>query len=148
MFGYVQCDNEVPEELKKQFANFLPIFKNKNVGQQDIGLLMLDYAEKEGLLCQQRKMLISSFFLENRTLITPLLLFYLDLGLVCKKIYRFVDYIPVKCFNKSVQSAGNARREETRIQTQVLSRKQWNCLPSAPTVIKIWIVVATLSQKI
>ena len=72
---------------------------------------MKDYAEKEGLLPQPRKMLISSYFLENGTLNTPLLLFYLELGLVCKKIYRFVEYIPVKCFNKFVQSAVNARRE-------------------------------------
>ena len=110
-FGYVQCDIEVPEELKKKFANFPPIFKNKNVGRHDIGSLMKDFAEKEGLLCQPRKMLISSFFLENGTLITPLLLFYLDLGLVCKKFYRFVDYTPVKCFNNFVQSAVDARRE-------------------------------------
>ena len=86
-------------------------FQNINVGRQEIGLLMKDYAEKEGLLCQSRKMLISSYFLENGTLITPLLLFYLELGLVCKKIYRFVEYIPVKCFNKFVQSAVNDRRE-------------------------------------
>ena len=91
LVGYVQCDNEVPDELKKDFANFLPIFKNTNVFRHDIGLLMKDYAEKEGLLCQPRKMLISSYFLENGTLITPLLLFYLDLGLECKKIYRFVE---------------------------------------------------------
>ena len=57
------------------------------------------------------EMLISSYFLENVTLITPLLLFYLELGLVCKKIYRFVEYTPVKCFNKLVQSAVDARRE-------------------------------------
>ena len=56
-------------------------------------------------------MLISRFFLENGTLITPLLLFYLDLGLVGKKVYRFVEYIPVECFDKFVQSAVNARRE-------------------------------------
>ena len=56
-------------------------------------------------------MLISSYFLENGTLITPLLLFYLELGLVCKKIYRFVEYTPVKCFNKFVQSAVDAHRE-------------------------------------
>ena len=72
---------------------------------------MKDHAEKEGLLCQPWKMLISSYFLENGTLITPLLLFYLDLELVCKKIYRFVEYIPVKCFNNFLQSGVNARRE-------------------------------------
>ena len=54
MFGYVQCDIEVPEELKKSFANLPAISKNTNVGRQDIRLLMNDYAEKEGLLCHPR----------------------------------------------------------------------------------------------
>ena len=40
LFGYVQCDIEVPEELKKKFANFPPFLKNTNVGRHDIGLLM------------------------------------------------------------------------------------------------------------
>ena len=111
LFGYVQCDIEVPKELKKKFANYPPIFKNTNVGRHDIELLVQDYAEKEGLLCQPWQMLISSYFLENGTLITPLLLFYLVLGLVCEKIYHFVEYTPVTCFNKFVQSAVNARRE-------------------------------------
>ena len=111
LFGYVQCDIEVPEELKKKFAKFPPIFKNTNVGRHDNGSLMKDYAEKEELLRQPQKMLISSCFLENGTLITLLLLFCLDLGLVCRKIYRFVEYFPVKCFNNFLQSAVNARRE-------------------------------------
>ena len=111
LFGNVQCDIEVPEELKKKIAFFPPNFKNTNVGRNGIGLLMKDYAEKQGLLCQPRQILISSYFLENSTLITPLLLFYLELELVCKKVYRFVEYIPVKCFNNFVQSAVNARRE-------------------------------------
>ena len=117
LFGFVQCDIEVPEELKKKFANFPPIFKNTNVGRHDIGSLMQDYAEKEGLLCQPRKMLISSYFHENGTLIIPLLLFYLELGLVCKKIYRFVEYTPVKCFNNFVQSAvkSSRRRRESKL---------------------------------
>ena len=60
LFGYVQCDIEVPEELKKKIASFPPIFKNTNVGRHDIRSLMKDYAEKKGLLCEPRKMLISS----------------------------------------------------------------------------------------
>ena len=57
-------------------------------------------------------MLISSFILTNSTIITPLLLFYLKLGLVCKKIHRIVQYTPRKCFNKFVLSAVDARRQE------------------------------------
>ena len=40
-----------------------------------------------------------------------MLLFYLQLGLVCKKIHRFVQYTPRKCFNNFVQSAVDARRQ-------------------------------------
>ena len=63
---------------------------------------MKDYAEKEGLLCQPLKTLVWSYFLENGTLISLLLLFYLDLGIVC---------IPVKCFKEFLQSAVSSRRE-------------------------------------
>ena len=72
---------------------------------------MKDYAEKAGLLCQPRKMLISSFFLENGTLITPLLLLLRRLGTSMQKFCRFVEYIPVECFNSFMQSAVNARRK-------------------------------------
>ena len=91
LFGYVQCDIEVPENLRSNFNNIPPIFKNTLVSNSDIGDLMKNYAEEERLLSQPRKVLISSFTLQNGTLITPLLLFYLQLGLACTKIHRFVD---------------------------------------------------------
>ena len=72
---------------------------------------MENCAEGERLLSQPRKMLISSFTLQNGTLITPLLLFYLPLGLFVTKIHRFVVYTPRKCFNSLVQSAVDARRQ-------------------------------------
>ena len=56
-------------------------------------------------------MLISGFTLQNGSLTTPLLLFYLQLGLVCTKKHRFVEYTPRKCFNSFVQSALDARRQ-------------------------------------
>ena len=111
IFGYVQCDIEVPEHLRSYFSNFPPIFKNTVVNREDIGTLMRDYAEKENIMPQPRRMLISSFNLTNGSIETPLLLFYLQLGLVCKKIHRFVQYIPRKCFNNFVQSAVDARRQ-------------------------------------
>ena len=82
LFGYVQCDIEVPEHLRDYFSNFPPIFKNTVVSRDDIGDLMKEYTEKEGTKPQPRRMLISSFILTNVTIITPLLLFYLKLGLV------------------------------------------------------------------
>ena len=107
----MQCDIEVPEKLRANFANFPPIFKNTLVSKSFIGDLMKNYVEEERLISQPRKMLISSFTLQNGTLVTPLLLFYLQLGLVCTKRHRFVDYTPKKCLNSFVQSAVDARRQ-------------------------------------
>ena len=94
LFGNVQCDLIVPDELKPTFSNFPPIFKNIDVSRNDIGEYIKNYAEENDLLKNPQRMLISSFNLENGTIITPLLNFYLNLGLQCTKIYRFVEYTP------------------------------------------------------
>ena len=111
LFGYVQCGIEVPEHLRDYFSNFPPLFRNTVVRRNDIGDLMKENAEKERIMPQPRRKLISSFIPTNGTIITPLLLFYLKLGLVCKKFRRFVQYTPRKCFNNFVQSAVDARRQ-------------------------------------
>ena len=116
LFGYLKCDIEVPEHLRENFANFPPIFKNTYVSRDDIGPLMKEYAEKNQYLTQPRRMLISSFHLKNGTLITPPFLFYLQQGLVCTKIYRFVEDTPLSCFNSFVQSAVK-NQQVTRILT-------------------------------
>ena len=102
LFGYVQCDVEEPKNPREVFANLPPMFKNIKVGKVDIGPIMNTYVEKEGILTQPRRMLISSHFSKKGTIVTPLQLFCLDLGLVCKKKYRFVQYTMMKCFNSSV----------------------------------------------
>ena len=111
IFGYVQCDFDVPENLRSKFVNFPLLFKDTLVSKNDIGDLMNTYAEEQGILSQPRKMLKSSFTIQNGTLITPLLLFCLQLGLVCTKKHRFVEYTPKKCFNSFVQSAMDAERQ-------------------------------------
>ena len=107
---YIEGDIEVPEFLWEAFANFPPVLKNINISRGDIGPFMKEYAERKRILTQSRRMLISSYLLESGTIITPLLLFYLDLGRVCKKNYRFAQYTPMKSFNNFVQSAVKARR--------------------------------------
>ena len=86
VFGFVQCDIEGLENLRSKLVNFPPIFKNTLVSKGDIGDLLKNYAEEEKLLSQPQKMLITSFTLQYGTLITPLLLLYLQLGLVVTEI--------------------------------------------------------------
>ena len=112
LFRYVECDIEVSENLREAFANFPPILKNINVGRDEKGPFKKNYDNKEGILTQTRRMLISSYFLEKGANITPLRLLFLDLGLVYRKHLYLVQYTPMKCFNNFVQSAVNARGEE------------------------------------
>ena len=92
LFGYVQCGIEVLELLRSYFSKFPPLFKNTVVSREDFGDLMREFAETENFMAQPLKMLMSSFVLTNGTIIPPLLLFCLKVGLVCKKIHRFVQY--------------------------------------------------------
>ena len=82
---------------------------------------MKKYADKNNLMTQLRRMLISSFYLINGKIITPLSNFYLDPGLECDRIYRFIQYTPMKCFNSSVQSAVDARRKGENPHSSVVA---------------------------
>ena len=64
LFGCVQCVFEVPENLREALANFPPIIRKIIVGRDDLGPLMKEYAEKERLLTQPSRMLLSSFLAE------------------------------------------------------------------------------------
>ena len=102
----------MPEQLRDYFSNFSPIFKNTVVSRDDIGNLMKEYAEKEGIMAQPRRILISSFILTNSTITIPLFFVYLKLCLVCRKIHRFVQYTHENSFDNFVQSfAVDARRQ-------------------------------------
>ena len=111
LFGYVQPDIEIPEHLGDYFSNFPPTSKNTVVSRDDIGNVKKQYAQKKNIMVQPWRMLISIFIITNGSNKTPLLLFFMQHGLVCKKIHRFVQYTPTKCFYDFVQSAVDARRQ-------------------------------------
>ena len=72
---------------------------------------METYTEEKGIVSQPRRMLIPTFTLQNGTLNTLLLLFYLQVGLDATKKHRFVESVRKKRFNSFVQSAVDARRQ-------------------------------------
>ena len=81
LFEYVPCDLSVPKNFQSYFQHFPPIFKNCFVSKSDISEYMNSYADQQGLLQQPSRMLISSFHLENGSVITPLFNFCRRLGL-------------------------------------------------------------------
>ena len=61
------------------------------------------------MLKQPQQRIVPSFNVRNGTLIT-IFNFYLDLGLQCTKIHRFVQYTPRKVFNNFVRTVVDALR--------------------------------------
>ena len=99
------------KNLLEYVSNFPLLFRNINVARKDINPLFKENAEKECFVSQPKRMLVSSYFLENGAIITPFLLFYVDLGLLCRNIHRFLQYTLTSCFNNFAESAVKARRE-------------------------------------
>ena len=98
---------------------------------------MKNYAEEERLLSLPRKMLISSFTLQKGTPITPLLLFDLQLGLVCTTIHHFDEYTPMKCFNRFAHSAVDAKRQGDGNLNSIVVAETMNLLANSSDVYHI-----------
>ena len=61
LFGLVKVDIRTPDHLKQKLAEFPPIFKNCEVGREDISPFMRSYCEKAGSLKKPTRLLISSY---------------------------------------------------------------------------------------
>ena len=61
LFGMVECDVRVPDNLRGHFAEMQPVFKNTTVTRDDIGPYMRQYAEEHNILTKPRRMLVGSY---------------------------------------------------------------------------------------
>ena len=110
LFGMALVDLHTPEVLKHKFRDLPPIFKRTEVGRADIGEHMKKYCEESGLLPSPRPMLISSYFAVNTLIATPLLKWYIDMGLVVTRVYMVMQYRRRRCFLRVTENAAEKRR--------------------------------------
>ena len=111
LFGMVECDVRVPDNLREHFAEMQPVFKNTTVTRDDIGPYMRQYAEEHDIMLTPRRMLIGSYRGDKIRLATPLLRWYLAHGLVVDHVYQVVEYHREACFRHFGESVSAARRE-------------------------------------
>ncbi|NRB81932.1 MAG: hypothetical protein HRU38_25290 [Saccharospirillaceae bacterium] len=110
IFGCVEVDISVPENLKNYFEEMSPIFKHITVKLEDIGLHMQNYLEQTKTSFKDRKYLIGSMFGTKILIITPLLCWYIKHGVVVSKIYQVIEFTPDKCFSKFAEEITTDRR--------------------------------------
>ena len=110
LFGMVECDVRVPEELQDYFSEMQPVFKNASVTRDDIGPFMRQYAEDHDIMSAPRRMLVGSYRGDKILLATPLLRWYLAHGLIVDHVYQIIEYEPKPCFRRFGESVSAARR--------------------------------------
>ncbi|KAJ8031107.1 hypothetical protein HOLleu_27721 [Holothuria leucospilota] len=114
IFGAIECDIHVPDELKPTFAEMCPIFKNTDISIDDIGEHMKNFALERKIMKKPRKSLIGSMFGKKIWLATPLVKWYLDKGLKITQIYQVIEFTPKTCFKTFGDAVSDARREGDR----------------------------------
>ena len=119
LFSFVECAIEVPDHLKDYFSEMTPIFKNTEVSLKDVGQHMQEYA-KEHIKDIPRRPLIGSYFGKKIGLLTPLLMWYLNHGLVITHIYTVVEYIPYAAFSTFMTQVAQARLDGDRNKDKAL----------------------------
>ena len=111
VFGMIECDICVPEELREHFAEMQPVFKNTRLTLDDLGPFMRQYAEELNIMTTPRRMLVGSYHGDKILLATPLFLWYLDHGLEVMHVYQVIEYDPIPCFLRFGDAVCTARCE-------------------------------------
>ncbi len=110
VFGFAKVDIHVHEDDIPKFSEFPPIFKNTEITIDDIGEHMQEYCESIGRKTGVKRSLISSMKGKEMIILTPLLKWYLDNGLVVTRLHYFISYNGKECFNWFTKEVTNDRR--------------------------------------
>ena len=116
LFGFFEVDIEVPEQKRKRFSEFCPLFVISEVSEDQIPQHMKDYKINKGRkMIKNNKKLLGVMKAEKILLYSPLLKWYLNHGLQVTKIHRYISYTsgrPFKWFPEEVSSARRAADQE------------------------------------
>ena len=114
IFGVAEVDIRVPDHLKEYFQEMPPVFKNTTVNYADIGEYMKEYLEESQQTFKERRYLIGSMYGEKQLFVTPLLRWYMEMGLEITKVYQVIEFSPRKCFRGFMRQVSDDRRSGDR----------------------------------
>ena len=111
IFGFVECDIEVPAHLHAKFAEMSPIFKNVSFSRSDLSSHMQAFAEENHFLKRPQRCLVGSMRAKRQLFLTTLLHWYIEHGLIVTKIYQVIQFHPAPIFKTFGESVTVARRQ-------------------------------------
>ena len=111
LFGFFQVEIEVPEQLRKHFSEFSPLFILDEVPEEQTPQHMKDYQINTGRKkIKNNKKLLGVMKAEKILLYSPLLKWYLNHGLRVTKIHRYISYTSSRPFAWFPEEVSSARR--------------------------------------
>ena len=111
LFGYLQVDIQVPEQLKDKFREFSPLFVVDSIPGDLVPAHMKEYQKKTNRkTLPEAKKLLGVLQAKKILLYTPLLKWYLEHGLKVTGIYKYLSYTPRKPFSWFPEEVSSARR--------------------------------------
>ena len=112
LFGFFEVDIEVPEQKRKRFSEFCPLFVISEVSEEQIPQHMKDYKINTGRkMIKNNKKLLGVMKAEKILLYSPLLKWYLNHGLQVTKIHRYISYTSGRPFKWFPEEVSSARRD-------------------------------------
>mmetsp|Transcript_73982 Transcript_73982/g.197152 ORF Transcript_73982/g.197152 Transcript_73982/m.197152 type:complete len:217 (-) Transcript_73982:2436-3086(-) len=112
LFGFIEVDIKVPDELYNKFSEMSPIFKNIVIDANDNNIIsehMYNYCKSNNIPLTKSKKLIGSMFGEKILLFSPLLKWYIQHGLQITKFYEAIQYDKEVCFKELGEQIADAR---------------------------------------
>ena len=111
-FGFFEVDIEVPEQKRKRFSEFCPLFVISEVPEDQIPQHMKNYKINTGRkMIKNNKKLLGVMKTEKILLYSPLLKWYLNHGLQVTKIHRYISYTSGRPFKWFPEEVSSARRD-------------------------------------
>ena len=111
LFGMIEVDIEVPEEMYDRFQEMSPLFCTCDIPVSAMGEFMKEHIEKYKLSSKPRRLLVGGMKAERILLLTPLLKWYLNHGLVVTQVYQVIEFNPKTCFAQFREEVSEARRK-------------------------------------
>ena len=111
IFGLIECDIHTPPHIKDKCKEMAPIFRNMDINFEDIGEFSQKYAEQFDIKKQTVRALAGTLHADKILIASPLLKFYLRLGLKVTKIHQIIEYTGKRVFKNFADFVSTRRRE-------------------------------------
>ena len=120
IFGFLLADFDCPQWLRKKCELYPLIFKKAFISREDTGEIMCEYLTKNGLMKNPSYQLITSHFGNDLLVGSPLVKFYLDMGVKVTNCKLFIEYDKSTDFSNIVKKACDMRYKATNHEEKII----------------------------